>query len=385
MSAQTRGKIDRSMVQELGGLELGDLEKAQGQNRQVNAASRLERPIMQIRLDQIAGGSPMQAREKTFDPGAYKEDAELLGSIKEHGVLEPIMVARDGAPRTPPVYNIVFGHRRRAAAEMAGRETIPAIIARSSDDLDMLTLAENTGGRQLSSYERAVALVRLKIERPKLTQTALAKRLGISQGTISNLLAAYEGSTPPLRGLFAEGMDARAVVELQETFTKLSEKEQVELAEQLRNASQHTVRSVNELIDAGVKPQAAAAAVGASHASKSEAETVTPDDGEQLRALSEQTGASLRRVKNLAKKARKLGAGLDALRMACVYVAHGGTRRNPLGPASELATEGKVNRLIMRRLQLDRKARALIEGVAGNKEREFLRTVFFGGGDGASR
>jgi hypothetical protein len=71
--------------------------------------------------------------------------------------------------------------------------------------------------------------------------------------------------------------------------------------------------------------------------------------------------------------------------MACMYVAHGGTSRNPLGPASELAAEGKVNRLIVRRLQLDRKARALIEGVAGNKEQDFLRTVFFGGGDGTSR
>jgi ParB family chromosome partitioning protein len=383
MAAQARGKIDRSMVQELGGLELGDLERAGGTSRQTSTASRLERPVMQIRLDQIAGDSPIQSREKTFDPAAYAEDAELLASIREHGVLEPIMVARDSAAGTSPVYNIVFGHRRRAAAEMAGSETIPAIIARSSDDLDLLTLAENTGGRPLSSYERAVALVKIKEERPSLTQTALAKRLGTSQGTISNLLAAYEGSTPPLRGLFAEGMNARAVVELQETFAKLGEREQVELARQLRSASQQTVRSVKELIGAGVEPHAAAA-VGMSRAPKHKAEPPTLDE-RQLRALAEQTGASLRSVRSLAGKARKVHAGLDALRMACVYVARGGRQRNPMGPACELAAERKVSQLVARQLQMDRKARTLMEGVADTKHQEFLRTVFFGGDDGPAR
>jgi len=383
MSAQVRGKIDRSLVQELGGLELGDLEKARGSFQEIASGHRLERPIMQIRLDQIAGESPIQSRETTFDPGAYPEDAELLASIREHGVLEPIMIARDGAAGTMGIYTIVFGHRRRAAAAMAGRATIPAIIARSSDDLGLLTLAENTGGRQLSSYERAVALVKLKEDRPELTQTALAKHLGTSQGTISNLLAAYEASTPALRGLFAEGMDARAVVELQGAFGKLNEKEQVVLAEQLRSASQQTVRNVKGLIEAGVKPRAAAAAVGTSPTSRSQGQTPTLDEDEQLRALGEQTGATLRSVKTLAGKARQLGAGLDALRLACAYVARGGTDRDPIGIARELAEDGKVNRLVIGRLQLDRKARAFVATIADDRQRAYLTTIVFGGGDGA--
>ena len=383
MSAQVRGKIDRSLVQELGGLELGDLEKARGSSQEIASGHRLERPIMQIRLDQIAGESPIQSRETTFDPGAYPEDAELLASIREHGVLEPIMVARDGAAGTMGIYTIVFGHRRRAAAAMAGRATIPAIIARSSDDLGLLTLAENTGGRQLSSYERAVALVKLKEDRPELTQTALAKHLGTSQGTISNLLAAYEGSTPALRGLFAEGMDARAVVELQGAFGNLNEPGQVELAEQLRSASQQTVRNVKGLIEAGVEPQAAAAAVGTSPTSRSQGQTPTLDEEEQLRALGEQTGATLRSVKTLAGKARQLGAGLDALRLACAYVARGGTDQDPIGIARKLAEDGKVNRLVIGRLQLDRKARAFVATIGDERQRAYLTTIVFGGGDGA--
>ena len=167
-------------------------------------------------------------------------------------------------------------------------ETIPAIIARRSDDLGLLTLAENTGGRTLSSYERA-----------------LAKHLGTSQGMVSNLLAAYGGSTPALRGLFAEGMDARAVVELQATFARLSDNEQVAPAGQLRSASQQTVRSVKELIEAGVAPQAAAVAVGAGRSSKNRDGRAALDGADQLRALAEQTGAPLSTVR--AWPARRAG------------------------------------------------------------------------------
>jgi hypothetical protein len=69
-------------------------------------------------------------------------------------------------------------------------ESIPAIIARRSDDLGLLTLPENTGGRTLSSYERALAVGRLKEERQELTQIALTKHPGTSQGMVSNVLAA---------------------------------------------------------------------------------------------------------------------------------------------------------------------------------------------------
>ena len=384
MTAQVRGsRIDRSTVQELGGLELGDLRKSWGEERQASPGARLERPIMQVRLDQIAGDSPFQSRGTTFDPTAYPEDAELLASIRECGVLEPIMLVRNGDSRELRTYNIVFGHRRRAAAQVAGQETIPAIIARSGDDLGILTLAENTGGRKLSSYERAIALTKLKQERPSLTQVVLAEKMGVSQGTVSNLLAAYQGSTPALRGLFAEGMDARAVVELQETFAGLEEKEQVKLAEELSGASQQTVRGVKDLVRSGVRPRSAAAAVGARGRTAAARDVL---DGNQLRALAEHTRVPLQSVKNLAGKARAMGAGLEALRLACVYLAHGGSERNPLGTAAEVATDGKADRLVVSRLQLDRKARALIETTHGAQAREFLTTVFFGGAaDGRPR
>jgi ParB/RepB/Spo0J family partition protein len=382
MTALVKEKIDRSMVHELGGLELGDLAKARGSSEVVGLGPRLERSIVQIRLDQIGGASPLQSRETTFDVEKHPEDAELLASVQEHGVLEPIMVVRDGASGAGTVYNLVFGHRRRAAAAMAGCETIPAIIARGGDDLALLTLAENSGGRQLSPFERAVALVKLKQDRPELTQTALAKRLGMSQGAISNLLAAYDGSSPALRGLFAEGMDARAVVELQGTFGKLEEKEQVELADKLRSASQETVRSVNELVRAGVKPQAAAATLRTAPAGRTRGEGLILEGEEQLQALAEQTGASLRTVKGLAAKAQKAGAGLEALRLACAYVARGGIDRDPIGIACELAKDGQVTRLVARKLELERKARTCVATLGDERQRAFFTAIVLGGSGG---
>jgi hypothetical protein len=66
-----------------------------------------------------------------------------------------------------------------------------------------------------------------------------------------------------------------------------------------------------------------------------------------------------------------------------VYLARGGTTRNPISTASALAGDAKVNRLVMNRMQIDRKARALIAVAGDEVEQAFLTTVFFGGGSGA--
>jgi ParB/RepB/Spo0J family partition protein len=389
MSALVQGrKIDRSQVQQVGGVELGDLGKARSEAREMGRGARLERPIMMVPLEQIEGESAFQSRQEGFDPELHAEDAELLASIQENGVLEPIMLARVSVPGAPALYNVVFGHRRRAAAKVAGLESIPAIIARAGDDVGVLTLAENVGGRGLTPYERAVSLTRLKEQRPELTQVELAKSASISQGTVSNLLRAYGGSTPALRGLFADGMDARAVVELQPTFSDLPEREQAELAERMRGASRVDVRGAKSLIGRGVKPQAAVATAMPTTREKDTAEgrPAAPADDAHLKALAEQTGARLRSVKGLADKAAGIGAGREALRLACVYAARGGKDKNAIRTAALLGSNGKVARLVSQQLQWERQAKALVAQTKDDRAQEFLATVFFGGGrDGTSR
>ena len=383
MSISTRGsKIDRSTVQEIGGLELSDLVKTSSNVKTVDKGARLERSILQVPLSKIVGESPMQSRVTTFDPDVYEEDAELLNSIKKFGVLEPIMVCGESDSGKEQVYNVVFGHRRMAAAQLAGQKNIPAIVAKSSDNIHLLTLAENTGGRSLTAYERAVGLIRGKMRNPGITQIKLAEDAGVSQGTVSNLLAAYEASTPALRGLFASGMAPRAVIELQDTFALMSEIKQVELARQLDGATKREVQYIKELLDQGISPETAVDTIGTSRAKPTEgnAPMTSLENEGQLQAVAELTGVPLRSAKSLARKASAQGAGPEALQLACVYVARGGTSGNAMTIASKMAEDGKINRLLAQSLRIERNARKLIEKTRDEKAANYLNTVFFGGG-----
>ena len=77
------------------------------------------------------------------------------------------------------------------------------MIAAEDDDVGVLTLAENVGGRPLTAYEKAVGLVRLAKMSPGVSQERLAERAGISQPMVSNLLGALSASPPPLLKLFS--------------------------------------------------------------------------------------------------------------------------------------------------------------------------------------
>ena len=117
-----------------------------------------------------------------FDPDAL---AELVGSIKEIGVLQPIVVRRnpDG-----PGYELIMGERRLRATREAGLAEIPAII-RSTEDTAMLrdALVENLHRSQLNPLEEAAAYQQLHDDF-EITHEQLAARLSRSRPQISNTL-----------------------------------------------------------------------------------------------------------------------------------------------------------------------------------------------------
>lgn len=125
--------------------------------------------------------NPRQPRT-VFDPDAL---AELVGSIKEIGVLQPIVVRRnpDG-----PGFELIMGERRLRATREAGLTEIPAII-RSTEDVDMLrdALVENLHRSQLNPLEEAAAYQQL-IDDFGLTHEQLATRISRSRPQISNTL-----------------------------------------------------------------------------------------------------------------------------------------------------------------------------------------------------
>ena len=132
--------------------------------------------VQQISLVDIKP-NPYQPR-KVFDEEALKELAE---SIKEHGVLQPIIVRKKGSK-----FEIVVGERRYRASQEVGLEEIPAVV-RELNDQQMMELAilENLQREDLTPIEEAEAYQKL-MEHLSLTQEQLAFRLGKSRPHIAN-------------------------------------------------------------------------------------------------------------------------------------------------------------------------------------------------------
>src|SRR5688500_2733284 len=118
---------------------------------------------------------------KSFDDGALEE---LAASIKEKGILQPVVVRRAGADK----YELIAGERRLRAAKRAGLAAIPAVI-KDVSDLESLELAliENIQRRDLNPIEEAQSYASL-VNEFGLTQEDLAKRVGRERSTVANTL-----------------------------------------------------------------------------------------------------------------------------------------------------------------------------------------------------
>ncbi|MBU2695637.1 ParB/RepB/Spo0J family partition protein [Pimelobacter sp. 30-1] len=142
--------------------------------RAVDGAYFAELPVDEIR--------PNAVNPRTvFDEEAM---AELVHSIKEIGLLQPVVVRKTG----PASYELVMGERRWRATQEAGLATIPAIV-RETDDTDMLrdALLENLHRSNLNPLEEAAAYQQL-LEDFACTHDVLAQRIGRSRPQISNTL-----------------------------------------------------------------------------------------------------------------------------------------------------------------------------------------------------
>jgi len=134
--------------------------------------------INEIEIDKIVPNE-YQPR-KVFNDEKMKE---LAASIKEQGVIQPVIVHRTGSG-----YQLIAGERRWRASRVAGLKTIPALVkeATKREFLEM-ALIENIQREDLNPLEAAEAYKRLQDEF-KLTQEDLAKRVGKERSTVTNFL-----------------------------------------------------------------------------------------------------------------------------------------------------------------------------------------------------
>jgi ParB family chromosome partitioning protein len=135
--------------------------------------------IIQVDVTRILPGK--QQPRKVFDESALKE---LSASIKEKGVLQPILVSRTG----DGAFNLIAGERRWRAAVQAGLKKIPAIVKNvdSRDSLEM-ALIENIQREQLNPIETAEGFNRL-MQEFNLTQEELSGKVGKDRATVANYL-----------------------------------------------------------------------------------------------------------------------------------------------------------------------------------------------------
>ncbi len=113
-----------------------------------------------------------------------EELAELAASIKESGVLQPIMVRRKG----DGIYELIAGERRWRASKEAGLETIPVVIRNCSDQESLLlALVENLQREDLNPMETARAYSRMMNEFD-LTQDAIAAKVGRDRSSVANFV-----------------------------------------------------------------------------------------------------------------------------------------------------------------------------------------------------
>lgn len=135
--------------------------------------------LRQLPVDVIQRGKYQPRRD--IDPVTLEE---LANSIRNQGVMQPIVVRPIGAGR----FEIIAGERRWRATQQAGLDSIPALVRDVSDEAAIaMALIENIQREDLNPIEEALALQRLQQEF-QLTQQQVADAVGKSRVTISNLL-----------------------------------------------------------------------------------------------------------------------------------------------------------------------------------------------------
>ena len=170
MATKKRG-LGRGLDALLGGASVSAMQE--------EAAKVDTRELQQLPLELVQRGKYQPRRD--MDPQALEE---LAQSIRNHGVMQPIVVRPVEGGR----YEIIAGERRWRASQQAGLERVPALVREVPDEAAIaMALIENIQREDLNPIEEAVALQRLQQEF-QLTQQQVADTVGKSRVSVSNLL-----------------------------------------------------------------------------------------------------------------------------------------------------------------------------------------------------
>lgn len=203
-------------------------------SREVNQTLHLDQDAVHKIAVELIDPNPFQPRKEFND----EELAELASSVKLHGVVQPLVVSKQGNR-----YQLIAGERRLRAAKLAGQKTVPVIL-RSLDEQQQLEVAviENIQRAELSPLELAVAYQKL-VDQFNLTTEAIAKRVGKASPTVRNILRLlklpYEAKKALQEGKIVEGQ-ARSILTIE------NPQDQVEMLKMIIKKDM-TVRQTEEM------------------------------------------------------------------------------------------------------------------------------------------
>lgn len=181
-----------------------------------------------------------------FDENAINE---LTESIKEYGVIEPIIVRK-----VADKYEIIAGERRYKASVLAGKETIPAIITDLNDkDSAEIALIENVQRQNLTPIEEAVSYKKI-LDMGYMNQSELASKLGKTQSTIANKLRLLNLTDEVQEALLQERISERHARSL----LRLSNDKQNDMLERIikeRMTVRKTDEEINKILSGETQPE----------------------------------------------------------------------------------------------------------------------------------
>lgn len=207
------------------------------------SAAESEGELRQLALADLRPGK--------YQPRTHMDQAalaELAASIKERGVIQPILVRALSSGK----FEIVAGERRYRAAQLAGLASVPALVREVADEAALgIGLIENIQREDLNAMEEAAGLKRL-VDEFRLTHDEAARAVGRSRTAVSNLMRLLELAKPVQDMVMSQKLDMGHA----RTLLALPKAKQVELAHQII-AGSLSVREAEARVKKELAPQRA--------------------------------------------------------------------------------------------------------------------------------
>lgn len=398
-------------------LKQADTKTTAVKRRSTQAGKAARAPkITFVLFDEIKAPSPVQSRSKVFDVDQFPKDRELLESIQARGVVTPIVV-RDLTPAADEgglaeirrvgerTFALIAGHRRVEAAKLAGLQGVPGVLVKGDDDHELMTLAENMGRRELTTYEKASAVRSLKESR-ELTVRETAEATGLSIGAISRMVSSFD-APDVLKELWKNGsLPLSAMALLKRHWGKFDKTLSKDNLAKIAGISKREANNLSAQLDAGTDLETALQSTGnlvlnrtdakntPAIEKKKSAQNTARNSGDNKKFKSEQKEAILEELMRVFPRIKpeqcktifdlaivKNVKEVEVLWAAALFVSRGGKADQAVDYYLKVMQDRSRRSYIKKEVNLMKQVSGNLHALKRGEKKEekhFLKTVFMG-------